>query len=166
MFAGKGVKNDPLRELPGILEIDQQKGWNPNDDRVYGVLLWAAREGRIKHVVGGPPVGTFSPFRYREGDDGPKPVRSNHEPWGLREGLNPDDEAKVKNENRMLFRMLWLWTFAEAAQESEIGNHKVGFCLEYPEDPKEYLPRRTTKAEVCVNVENRLHEGVYPSEPV
>ena len=32
MFSGKGVKNDPLRELPGVIEIDLQKGWNLNDD--------------------------------------------------------------------------------------------------------------------------------------
>ena len=151
MFSGKGVKNDPLRDLPGVIEIDLQKGWNLNDDQVYGVLLWAAREGRIKHVIGGPPVGTFSPFRYREADGGPKSVRTNHEPWGIREGLSADDEAKVANENRMLFRMLWLWTLAEAAYDLEAEHQRVGFCLGYPDDPREYLPEGPQKQK-CVSV--------------
>eukprot|EP00439_Symbiodinium_sp_Y106_P027774 s2669_g3.t1 len=151
MFAGKGVKNDPLRDLPGVLEIDLQKGWNLNDDQIYGVLLWAAREGRIKHVIGGPPAGTFSPVRYREADTGPKPARSVHEPWGLREGLSTEDEVKVTNENRMLFRMVWLWTFAEAAKDQEMEQQKVGFCVEYPEDPREYLADGPQKQK-CVSV--------------
>ncbi|CAE7404103.1 GIP [Symbiodinium sp. CCMP2592] len=152
MFSGKGVKNDPLREVQGLLEIDLQRGWNLNDDKIYGVLLWAALNKKIKHVVGGPPGGTFSPYRYRDGTEGPRPVRSNHEPWGLREGLGVDESAKVKNENRMLLRMVWLWAFAEAAQDDpEVPGHKVGFCLEFPEDPREYLPDGPQKSQ-CVSM--------------
>ncbi|CAE7813365.1 unnamed protein product, partial [Symbiodinium sp. CCMP2592] len=132
IMAEIGVKNDPLRDIQGILEIDLQKGWNLNDDKIYGVLLWAALNKKIKHAVGGPPGGTFSPYRYREGAEGPKPVRSNHEPRGLREGLGVDESAKVKNENRMLLRM-------------------VGFCLEFPEDPREYLPDGSQKSQ-CVSM--------------
>ena len=152
IFSGKGVKNDPLRELPGILEIDLQKGWDLNDDKTYGVLLWAARTGRVKHVFGGPPVGTFSAARYKTAVEGFRPVRSNHEPWGVREGLGVDDVAKVRNENLMLFRMVWLWVFAEAAHDDpDVPGNKVSFCLEYPEDPREYLPEGQQKQQ-CVSV--------------
>ena len=161
MFAGKGVKNDPLRDLPGVLEIDLQKGWNLNDDQIYGVLLWAAREGRIKHVIGGPPAGTFSPVRYREADTGPKPARSVHEPWGLREGLSTEDEVKVTNENRMLFRMVWLWTFSEAAKDQEMEQQKVGFLCGVSRRSKRISCGWTTEAEVCLGVEHWIHEGVY-----
>ena len=48
--------------------------------------------------------------------------------------------------------MLWLWTFAEAAHDDpEVPGHKVGFCLEYPEDPKSYLPEGPQKQK-CVSV--------------
>ena len=39
----------------------------------------------------------------------------------------------------MLFRMLWLWTFAAAAKDLEVEQQTVGLCVEYPEDPREYL---------------------------
>ncbi|CAE7215856.1 GIP [Symbiodinium sp. CCMP2592] len=152
LFAGKGVKNDPLRDLPGFLEIDLQKGWNLNDGKIYGVLLWAATQGRVKQVIGGPPGGTFAPFRYQSGRDGPRPVRSNHEPWGLREGLGVEESTKVKNENAMILKMIWLWTFAEAAlDDPDVPGHKVGFCMEFPEDPRSYLPEGDQK-QSCVSV--------------
>ena len=102
MFSGAGVKNDPLRDLPGLVEMDIRKGWDLNDDKIYGVVLWMAREGRVKHVVGGPPAGTFAPWHYKKDQEGrQRPLRSTHEPWGLREGLNPDESSKVLNEDVM-----------------------------------------------------------------
>ena len=103
MFAG-GVKNDPLlRDLPGLVEIDVKKGWDLNDDKIYGVLLWMAKEGRVNHVVGGPPAGTFSPWHYRTEEVNKKrAVRSTWEPWGLREGLGklegPERERDVTQD--------------------------------------------------------------------
>ncbi|CAE7369616.1 unnamed protein product, partial [Symbiodinium sp. CCMP2456] len=153
LCSGKGVRNDPLRDLPGLLEIDSQKGWNLNDEKVYGVLLWAAKEGRIQHVFGAPPAGTYSPLRYRQDDQsGPRAVRSVLEPWGMREGVKPEDAMKVKNENLMMFKMVWLWLYAEAAQEEpETLGHKVGFCMEFPEDPRAYLPEGA-QSDSCVSV--------------
>ena len=128
LFSGEGVRNDPLRDLPGLIEVDVRKGWDLNNDKIYGVLLWAARSGRIKHVIGGPPAATFMPFRYRGVSKGPQPVRSTLHPWGMPEGLGHDDRARVKNENVMLFKMVWLWAFAEAATPKEDGAwHQVGF---------------------------------------
>ncbi|CAE7529331.1 GIP, partial [Symbiodinium necroappetens] len=65
LFAGGGVKNDPLRDLPGLVEVDAKRGWDLNDDKIYGVFLWMAKEGRLSHIVGGPPAGTFSPWHYK-----------------------------------------------------------------------------------------------------
>ncbi|CAE7228572.1 unnamed protein product, partial [Symbiodinium sp. CCMP2456] len=153
LFSGNGVKNDPLRDLPGLLEIDSKKGWDLKNEKMYGVLLWAGKGGRIKHVFGGPPGATYSPLRFRQnGEPGPRAVRSMHEPWGLKEGLGVEDEARVRNENQVLFKMIWLWLCAEAAVENqESGGSHVGFCLEFPEDPKLYMsegPRR----DACVSV--------------
>ncbi|CAE7228392.1 unnamed protein product [Symbiodinium sp. CCMP2456] len=153
LFSGKSARNDPLRDFPGLLEVDLQKGWNLNDEKIYGVLIWAAREGRIKHVFGGPPAGTFSPMRYKSDNHAElRPLRSVHEPWGLREGLNAEESSKVYNENMMMYKMLWLWLCAEVANEDrDAPGHKVGFCMEYPEDPKEYLPEGNQKS-TCVSV--------------
>ncbi|CAE7261345.1 unnamed protein product, partial [Symbiodinium sp. CCMP2456] len=153
LFSGKSARSDPLRDLPGLLEVDLQKGWNLNDEKIYGVLVWAAREGRIKHVFGGPPAGTFSPMRYKSGNHAElRPLRSVHEPWGLREGLTAEESSKVHNENMMLYKMLWLWLCAEVANEDrDAPGHKVGFCMEYPEDPREYLPEGNQKS-TCVSV--------------
>ena len=155
MFAGGGVKNDPLRDLPGLVEVDAKRGWDLNDDKVYGVFLWMAKEGRLNHIVGDPPAGTFSPWHYKpEGANRKRAVRSTWEPWGLREGLTPEESSKVVNENVMLQKMVWLWLCAEAAKaigtEGE-GQHRVGFCLEYPEDPHNYMPEGDHRA-ACVSV--------------
>ena len=155
MFSGAGVKNDPLRDLPGLVEMDIKKGWDLNDGKIYGVVLWMAKQGRVKHVVGGPPAGTFSPWHYKKDQDGrQRPLRSAHEPWGLREGLNPDESSKVLNENVMLCKMVWLWLCAEAAhggQEGDDGSYHVGFCMEYPEDPYNYMPEGEHRS-ACVSL--------------
>ena len=155
MFSGAGVRNDPLRDLPGLVEIDIKKGWDLNDDKIYGVVLWMAKQGRVKHVIGGPPAGTFSPWHYKKSQDGrQRPLRSTHEPWGLREGLNPDESAKVFNENVMLCKMVWLWLCADAAharQDEGYGRYHVGFCMEYPEDPHNYMPEGEHR-NACVSV--------------
>ncbi|CAE7473244.1 PIP5K4, partial [Symbiodinium necroappetens] len=154
LFSGAGVKNDPLRDLPGLVEIDTKKGWDLNDDKIYGVLLWMAKEKRVRHVVGGPPAGTFSPWHYKRDPDGrQRALRSTHEPWGLREGLNPDESSKVLNENVMLCKMVWSWLCAEAAHgdQDEGGQYRVGFCMEYPEDPHNYMPEGEHRSS-CVSV--------------
>ena len=70
----------------------------------------------------------------------------------MREGIRPEDAMKVKNENLMMFKMVWLWLYAEAAQEeSETLGHKVGFCMEFPEDPRAYLPEGA-QSDACVSV--------------
>ena len=155
MFAGAGVKNDPLRDLPGLVEIDMKRGWDISDGKIYGVLLWMAKEGRVNHIVGGPPARTFSPWHYKkEGVGQKRATRSTWEPWGLREGLTPDESSKVLNENVMLHKMVWLWLCADATKgkEAEGGvQHRVGFCLEYPEDPRNYMPEGEHRA-ACVSV--------------
>ena len=154
LFSGAGVKNDPLRDLPGLVEVDVKKGWDLNDDKIYGVFLWMAREQRVRHVVGGPPAGTFSPWHYRRDPDGSqRALRSKHEPWGLREGLSPEESSKVLNENVMLYKMVWLWLCAEAAHrdQDEGTQHRVGFCMEYPEDPYNYMPEGEHRSS-CVSV--------------
>ncbi|OLP98838.1 Retrovirus-related Pol polyprotein from transposon TNT 1-94 [Symbiodinium microadriaticum] len=155
MFSGTGVKNDPLRDLPGLVEMDIKKGWDFNDDKIYGVVLWMAKQGRVKHVIGGPPAGTFSPWHYKKDQEGrQRSLRSTHEPWGLREGLSPDESSKVLNENVMLCKMVWLWLCAEAAharQGEDDGSFHVGFCMEYPEDPHNYMPEGEHRS-ACVSL--------------
>ena len=81
LFAGKETKNDPIKQLAGeVLEVDINKGADVLSKDVYALLLWAAAQGRIKGVIGGPPCRTFSLLRYREGMGDsvrlPRPVRS------------------------------------------------------------------------------------------
>ncbi|CAE7947550.1 RE1, partial [Symbiodinium sp. KB8] len=140
MFSGAGVKNDPLRDLPGLVEMDIRKGWDLNDDKIYGVVLWMAREGRVKHVVGGPPAGTFAPWHYKKDQEGrQRPLRSTHEPWGLREGLNPDESSKVLNEDVMQ------WCGYGCAQKLRM-RAKRGIT-----DPHNYMPEGEHR-DACVSL--------------
>ena len=143
MFAGERFHGDPLQHGPGeLLELDLRRGTSLINPEVYGVLLWAAKHRKIKHVIGGPPSRTFSPLRGRDDVKALDVVRSPEELWGVGEGLQWEDRVIVNSENRMILRMMWLWMVAEAAMcDKEQPQHsKVGLCMEHPEDPRCYLP--------------------------
>ena len=160
LFAGRGVKGDPIRHVAGeILEVDIATGWDLLNKEVYALLLWAAMQRKIKAVIGGPPCRTFSLLRYRdtgaESTRMPKPVRSAEHLWGL-PNLGPDDREMVKADNRLILRMVWLWLVAEASlEEDEVDQwtfDKVGFGFEHPDDPREFLDERNELWSLCPSV--------------
>eukprot|EP00439_Symbiodinium_sp_Y106_P010606 s6827_g1.t1 len=125
MFAGEKFPGDPLQHGPGeLLELDLRRGTNLMNPEVYGVLLWAAKHRKIKHIVGGPPSKTYSPLRGRDDLKALDVVRSEEELWGVGEGLQWEDRVMVSSENRMILKMVWLWIVAEAAmcnREQPVG---------------------------------------------
>ena len=143
MFAGEKFPGDPLQHGPGeLLELDLRRGTSLMNPEVYGVLLWAAKHRKIKHIVGGPPSKTYSPLRGRDDLKALEVVRSAEELWGVGEGLQWEDRVMVSSENRMILKMVWLWIVAEAAMcnREQPQYSKVGLCMEHPEDPRLYLP--------------------------
>ena len=143
MFSGDKFKGDPLQYGPGeLLELDLRRGTSLINPEVYGVLLWAAKNQKIKHMIGGPPSRTFSPIRGRDNLKTLEVVRSAEELWGVSEGLQWEDRVVVNSENRMILKMVWLWVVAEAAMcnRDQPQCSKVGLYMEHPEDPRCYLP--------------------------
>ena len=160
LFAGKETKNDPIKQLAGeVLEVDINKGADVLSKDVYALLLWAAAQGRIKGVIGGPPCRTFSLLRYREGMGDsvrlPRPVRSARFLWGM-PNLSPGEQQLVAGDNKLLLRMIWLWLVAEASSEEEDCDQwsfdKVAFGLEHPDDPREFLDEENGLWEICPSV--------------
>ena len=160
LFAGPGVKGDPIKQAAcETLEIDVAAGWDLLDNELYAFLLWAAAQGRIKAVVGGPPCRTFSLLRHRELERKaarmPRPVRSDQFLWGLPH-LCAEDEALVKGDNLLILRMVWLWLVAEAGcgedDKEEWRFDKVDFGMEHPEDPREFLDPESDLWAICPSI--------------
>ena len=160
LFAGKAVKDDPIKKIAGeVLEIDIGMGTDLLNKEVYALLLWAATQGRIKGVVGGPPCRTFSLLRHRKVEGSstrmPRPVRSAQFLWGML-GLSDAEQQVVKGDNQLLLRMMWLWLVAEASYEDEDCDSwtfsRVAFGMEHPEDPREFLDEESELWEVCPSV--------------
>ena len=99
MFSGISFKGDPLQHGSGeLLELDLRRGTSLINPEVYGVLLWAAKNRKIKHVIGGPPSRTLSPLRGRGDVKALEVVRSAEELWGLSESLQWEDRVVVNSE--------------------------------------------------------------------
>ena len=122
LFSGKGVADDPLKTVKGeILEIDLIAGMDLKNVEVYSLLLWAAAEGRIRAVIGGPPCRTFTLLRHRElsgQSNAPKQVRSAESLWGL-EGLSQHEQGLVEGDNQLILRMVWLWLVADMGRQTD-----------------------------------------------
>eukprot|EP00439_Symbiodinium_sp_Y106_P044328 s2505_g5.t1 len=99
MFSGDKFKGDPLQYGPGeLLELDLRRGTSLINPEVYGVLLWAAKNQKIKHMIGGPPSRTFSPIRGRDNLKTLEVVRSAEELWGVSEGLQWEDRVAMETD--------------------------------------------------------------------
>ncbi|CAE7351139.1 unnamed protein product [Symbiodinium natans] len=166
LFSGKGESSDPIKTLTGcrvqgprgetreasmaeVLEIDltQSKSWDiATNGGIFALLLWAASQGKIHAIVGGPPCRTFSLLRHRElqgRNNAPRPVRSAQHLWGLPGQLTRDEEALVRGDNNLILRMVWLWLVAEAGLDMCYPRRDrgpaVAFGMEHPDDPREFL---------------------------
>ena len=128
-----------------MLEVDEKRGSGHDmlsDSQVYPSLLRAALEGKLKAILGGPNCRTRSVLRHFpvEGNpDAPRPVRE----WGGGEfgkaGLTPKEEAQVRDDDLLLWRMIYLYMVAHYMAQAR-GLPKVHFALEQPASPHSYMP--------------------------
>ena len=146
LFAGKKC-NESINFLErqgfDVLELDIERGkshdiYNP---LVWKALVWAARNGRIATVIGGPPQNTF--MLRRSTSPGPEALRSNSHPYGGWYGQSEKDVALVNKHTGLFARMIYLHALATAGRckhPAEAHDVKeVGFLLEQPQDPRGYL---------------------------
>ena len=92
------------------------------------------QSGKLAVIVGGPPCRTVSARRY-QGDNGPPPLRSGMEPYGL-SSLTIGQARQVQEDAVLLFRMKLLYLIAQYCRPATLT--KVLFGLEQPQDPQEY----------------------------
>ena len=86
-------------------------------------------------VIGGPPCRTFSILRHR----GPRPLRSRWQPYGL-DDLDPEERRLVDRDTGYFCRFVFLHAASTAGRVSNKEEmREVGFFLEQPADPDEYL---------------------------
>ena len=104
------------------------------NDHVFLFLMRLAANGSVHAILGGPPCRTVSACRYAD-DGGPKPVRSEMEPYGL-STLTPQQRSWVEDDVVLMFRMKLLYMMA--VQNKPSWCEQVLFAMEQPQDPKEY----------------------------
>ena len=145
LYSGKPKGSDPIQALTGmknaqgkevlVINVDVllSDAWNMNGD-VYKVFLWAAMTSKIKGVIGGPPCRTFSAMRHNQVPGGPEPLRSAEHPWGL-PTLSAAQRSYAHKDTELIARQIFLYLVAQVAREED----QVGFVLEHPADPNNFL---------------------------
>ena len=128
-----------------LLEMDVVRGEDQDllKPKVYGGLMRAALEGRIKAVVGGPNCRTRSVLRHYpiEGNpQAPRPVRN----WGGGEfgskHLTHQERQQVIEDDLLLWRMIFIYMVATFAARARGELRDPLFSLEQPASPKQYMP--------------------------
>ncbi|CAE7228639.1 RE1, partial [Symbiodinium sp. CCMP2456] len=146
LFAGKKQNEEVMfleRQGFAVLELDIERGKSHDlcNPLVWRAIEWAARNGRISTVIGGPPQSTF--MLRRSMRPGPEALRSNEFPYGGWNGQSDKDRRVVDRHTGLFAKMIYLHALATAgrcAYPSEPGDFKeVGFMLEQPRDPRGYL---------------------------
>ena len=135
-----GGKNDNLLEVD-ILRNESHDVLK--NDGIYGGLLRTAVEGSLLGVLGGPNCRTRSVLRHYpiEGcPDAPRPVRSwkDDQVYGLHQ-LSAEEQEKVREDDLLLWRMIFLYMVASYVHKAKGRSSKVGFLLEQPSSPKSYM---------------------------
>ena len=136
---------------------------------VYQALLWAACQGKIDSVLGGPPCRTWSILRSRPAEGFPPAGRAANQLYGFTlTHLNPKERFKVDQDTALVAKQMWLWTLASlsrsvllsgASGATALCRDLVGFLLEHPKD----APRQEANsgsAELPITVTNHHVEGV------
>eukprot|EP00435_Cladocopium_sp_Y103_P047483 s1575_g14.t1 len=140
LFSGKDQKTWRALDDGHTMVVCVDKLLHPKldvlDDNMFLFLMKLASTGSLQAIIGGPPCRTISSCRYAD-DDGPKPVRSEQEPYGLA-SLTSQQREWVEDDIAMFFMKL-LYMIAESYKPQWCD--KVLFGLEQPQDPKEYRPQ-------------------------
>ena len=117
-----------------VLDVLRNEKENLHSPAVWAYLWELAERGLIRMLYGGPPCRSTSRLRHRR--PGPRPVRGRDERrFGL-EGLTEAEEEMVVGDTALIFKLLGLY---EKAVESGGSPKDVGFLLEHPADPLEYM---------------------------
>ena len=129
-----------------LLEIDIKRGPEHDmlsDTKVYPSLLRAALEGKLKAVLGGPNCRTRSVLRHYpiEGNpQAPRPVREWDGGEFGKKDLSPQEEAQVREDDILLWRMVFLYMVANYVAKAR-SHSQVHFALEQPASPQGYMPQ-------------------------
>ena len=120
-----------------VLSVDIQNGLDIRNDLLWALLFKLAASGRVTAVIGGPPCRTFSILRHRP--PGPRPLRSRWQPYGL-DDLEPEERRLVDQDTGYFCRLVFLHAASTAGRVlNKEEMREVGFFLEQPADPDEYL---------------------------
>ena len=138
LFSGSDEKTWKQLEDANTMVICLDRVLNPKmdmlNDHIMLFLMKLATTGALQAVLGGPPCRTVSACRYTN-DNGPAPVRSEEEPYGLA-SLSPQQKQWVEDDIAMFFGMKLIYMIA--VHHKPDWCDKVLFGLEQPQDPKEY----------------------------
>eukprot|EP00435_Cladocopium_sp_Y103_P009390 s5129_g2.t1 len=141
----RSVKSQGGREKQ-LLEIDKKQGASHDmlkDVGVYSSLLRVALEGKLLSVVGAPNCRSRSVLRHRPipgQPDAPRPIRCWQggefgAPW-----ITAKEEALLREDDVLLWRMLFLFMVAEYTRRAQLRPHPVQLVIEQPASPKAYAP--------------------------
>ena len=111
------------------INISKSKAWNLNQKAsVYQALLWAACQGKIDSVLGGPPCRTWSILRNRPAEGFPPPGRAADQLYGLTD-LDPKEKLKVDQDTALVAEQMWLWTLASLSRSVLLGGASCANAL-------------------------------------
>ena len=132
--------------LDDLLEIDLKRGVSHDmlaDDALYASLLRLAFDKKIHAVLGGPNCRSRSVLRHRaipEDPNCPRPLRA----WGGGEhgiqGLTPEEEEVLRQDDLLLWRMIFVFMVASYVRKADQHPQPAAFLLEQPASPKDYQP--------------------------
>ncbi|CAE6959076.1 GIP [Symbiodinium sp. CCMP2592] len=138
LFAGPG-SHKAFKRLESqdtvVVELDicRSRSQDLYHDPLWTLLAKVAKLGRVAAVIGGPPTRTWSMSGHRA--DGPHPLRSPTEPFGL-STLTSDERDLVDRDTGLYARMLWLHALSTAGRcvhpNPSDGTSMVAFMLEQP----------------------------------
>ena len=114
-----------------LLEIDitKSKAWNLNQKAsVYHALLWAACQGKIDSVLGGPPCRILSILRSKPAEGFSPPGRAADQLYGLTD-LEPKERLKVDQDTALVAKQMRLWTLASLSRGVLLSWASVAIAL-------------------------------------
>ena len=134
-------------DVSTLLEIDLERSESHDmlaEKGPYRGLLRVALEGKLEAMIGGPNCRTRSLLRHRPvpgQPDAPRPVRSWEEgqEYGLK-NMTEEERVKVQQDDILLWRMIFLFIVGSYVKQAMDDKSKVGFLLEQPASPRDYMP--------------------------
>ena len=140
IFAGNTESSSRWKDLEDtgcevlVLDVLRNSKEDIHSPAVWAYLWELATRGLIRMVYGGPPCRSTSRLRHRR--PGPRPVRGRDKGrFGL-ENLTEAEEGMVEGDTALIFKLLGLY---EKTVEVNGRPMEVGFLMEHPADPLEYM---------------------------